>query len=143
MQLSLKTASNLQPIKLSGENNMSDDLLSNIKNSILDMQTQMQTTYQNLADIKVNGESSDKTVKITMTATYGFEDIDFNEKALQGGVKEFKLRIREAWQNVVEKIQQATQAKTMELLQQMQIPEEIKNLSIPADQQAIGKDEDK
>ena len=139
----MKTASKLQPIKLSGENNMSDELLSNIKNSILDMQTQMQTTYQNLADIKVNGESSDKTVKITMTATYGFEDIDFNEKALQGGVKEFKLRIREAWQNVVEKIQQATQAKTMELLQQMQIPEEIKNLSIPADQQAIGKDEDK
>src|SRR3990167_6922654 len=120
---------------------MSDDLLSNIKNSILDMQTQMQTTYQNLADIKVSGESSDKTVKITMTATYGFEDIDFNEKALQGGVKEFKLRIREAWQNVVEKIQQATQAKTMELLQQMQIPEEIKNLSIPADQQAIGHDD--
>lgn len=116
---------------------MSDQLLSDIKNSIMDMQTQMQSTYQNLADIKVSGESSDKTVKITMTATYGFEDIDFNDKALQGGVKEFKLRIREAWKNVVEKIQQATQAKTIELLQQMQIPDEIKNLSIPADQQAI------
>ncbi|OGT43758.1 MAG: hypothetical protein A3F13_08465 [Gammaproteobacteria bacterium RIFCSPHIGHO2_12_FULL_40_19] len=119
------------------ENTMSDQLLSDIKNSIMDMQTQMQSTYQNLADIKVSGESSDKTVKITMTATYGFEDIDFNDKALQGGVKEFKLRIREAWKNVVEKIQQATQAKTIELLQQMQIPDEIKNLSIPADQQAI------
>ena len=75
-----------------------------------------------------------------MTATYGFVDIDFNEKALQGGVKEFKTRIREAWESVVKKIQEATQAKTMELLQQMQIPEEIKNLSVPADQQAIGKD---
>lgn len=121
---------------------MSDQLLSDIKNSIMDMQTQMQSTYQNLADIKVSGESSDKTVKITMTATYGFEDIDFNDKALQGGVKEFKLRIREAWKSVVEKIQEATQAKTLELLQQMHIPDEIKNLSVTPDQQAIGHDDE-
>ena len=113
------------------------DLLSDIKNSIMDMQTQMQSTYQNLADIKVSGESSDKTVKITMTATYAFVDIEFNEKALQGGVKEFKARIREAWESVVKKIQEATQAKTIELLQQMQIPDEIKNLSLPTDQKAI------
>jgi DNA-binding protein YbaB len=117
-------------------------LLSDIQNSILDMQTSMQSTYQNLADIKVTGESSDKTVIITMTATYGFVDIDFNDKALVGGVKEFKLRIREAWDNVVKKIQEATQAKTMELLQKMQIPDEIKNLSMPADQKAIEKDKD-
>jgi DNA-binding protein YbaB len=110
-------------------------LLSDIQSSILDMQTSMQSTYQNLADIKVIGESSDKTVVITMTATYGFVDIDFNDKALVGGVKEFKSRIREAWDNVVKKIQEATQAKTMELLQKMQIPEEIKNLSMPTDQQ--------
>lgn len=121
---------------------MSDQLLSNIKNSIMDMQNQMQSTYQNLADIKISGESSDKTVKITMTATYGFVDIDFNEKALQGGVKEFKLRIREAWESVVKKIQEATQAKTIELLQQMQIPDEIKNLSLPADQKAIENDKE-
>ena|SRR3989338_6082533 len=110
-----------------------DDLLSNIKNSIADMQTQMQSTYQNLADIILSGESSDKTVKLTMTATYGFVDIEFNEKALQGGVKEFKLRIREAWENVVKKIQETTQSKTIELLQQMQIPEEIRNLSAPTE----------
>ncbi len=116
-----------------------DDLLSNIKNSIVDMQSQMQSTYQNLADILISGESSDKTVKITMTATYGFKDIDFNEKALQGGVKEFKLRIREAWENLVKKIQETTQAKTMELLQQMQIPDEIRNMSMP-DQGALGVD---
>lgn len=115
---------------------MSDQLLSDIKNSILDMQNQMQSTYQNLSDIKVSGESADKTVKITMTATYGFVDIDFNEKALQGGVKEFKLRIREAWESVVKKIQEATQNKTIELLQQMQIPDEIRNMSAP-DQPAI------
>ena len=118
----------------------SDDLLSNIKSSIADMQNQMQSTYQNLADIKVTGEYDG--VKITMTATYTFVDIDFNEKALVGGVKEFKLRIRNAWESVVKKIQEATQAKTLELLQQMQIPDEIKNLSMPTDQKAIGKDDD-
>lgn len=112
----------------------SNDLLSEIKNSIMDMQNQMQSTYQNLADIKVTGESIDQSVRITMTATYQFIDIDFNEKALQGGVKEFKTRIRESWENVVKKIQEATQAKTIELLQQMQIPEEIKNLSAPTAQ---------
>lgn len=119
-----------------------NQLLSEIQNSIMDMQNHMQSTYQNLADIKVSGESADKTVKITMTATYTFVDIDFNEKALQGGVKEFKLRIRESWENVVKKIQETTQAKTIELLQQMQIPEEIRNLSAPADQKAIGTDKD-
>jgi len=106
-----------------------DDLLKNIQSSIMDMQTQMQSTYQNLTDIVLHGESSDKTVKISMTATYVFKDIDFNEKALQGGVKEFKLRIKEAWDNLVKKIQETTQAKTMELLQQMQIPDEIRNMS--------------
>jgi len=108
-------------------------LLSDIQSSIMDMQNQMQSTYKNLADIIVNGESADKTVKIIMTATYAFVDIEFTDKALQGGVKEFKLRIREAWENVVKKIQEATQSKTMELLQQMQIPDEIKNLSVPKD----------
>jgi DNA-binding protein YbaB len=125
------------------EQDKDNKLLSDIQNSIMDMQTSMQNTYQNLADIKVTGESSDKTVVITMTATYGFVDIDFNDKALVGGVKEFKSRIREAWDNVVKKIQEATQAKTMELLQKMQIPDEIKNLSMPADQKAIGKDDEK
>lgn len=120
-----------------------DDLLSNIKNSMMDMQNQMQSTYKNLAEIKVSGESVDRSVKITMTATYTFVDIEFNEKALQGGVKEFKTRIREAWENVIKKIQETTQNKTMELLQQMQIPDEIKNLSAPVDQQAISTDKEK
>ncbi len=106
------------------------ELLDEIKSSIMDMQTQMQSTYANLAQVKITGESHDKTVKITMTATYGFEDIEFDEKALQGGLKEFRWRIREAWKNLSEEIQKTTQAKTIELLQGMQIPEEIKNLSI-------------
>lgn len=108
---------------------MSDDLLSNIKNSIADMQNQMKSTYESLSGIKVSGQSQDGAVKITLTATYEFVDIEFGEKALQGGVKEFKLRIGEAFKNVVTQVQQATQAKTMELLQGMQIPDEIRNIS--------------
>lgn len=104
-------------------------LLDDIKSSIMDMQSQMQSTYTGLADLKLTGESHDKTVRIIMTATYSFEDIEFDERALAGGVKEFKWRIREAWKDLAEKIQQTTQAKTMELLQGMQIPDEIKNIS--------------
>ncbi|WP_423063733.1 YbaB/EbfC family nucleoid-associated protein [Candidiatus Paracoxiella cheracis] len=105
-------------------------LLADIKNSIMDMQQQMQSTYSNLADIKLTGKSHDGSVVITMSATYTFEDIEFNEKALQGGVKEFKWRIREAWKNLSEEIQKTTQSKTMELLQSMQIPDDIKNITM-------------
>lgn len=110
-----------------------DNLLSEIKSSITDMQSQMQTTYSSLSDIKLIGESSDKTVKITMTATYSFEDIEFDERALQGGVKEFKWRIREAWKDLSEKIQETTQAKTVELLQGMNIPDDIRNINMEDD----------
>ncbi|OGT25913.1 MAG: hypothetical protein A3I77_01490 [Gammaproteobacteria bacterium RIFCSPLOWO2_02_FULL_42_14] len=117
-----------------------DQLLANIKNSIADMQNQMQSTYQNLADIKVSAKSHDDLVEIVLTATYAFEDIQFDNRALQGGVTEFKKRIREAFTNVVKKVQEATQAKTLELLQQMKIPDEIRNLSSPSDQKG---DDDK
>ena len=109
---------------------MADQLLDEIKNSIEGMQSQMQSTYANLANIKISGESHDKTVKIIMTATYGFEDIEFDEKALQGGLKEFRWRVREAWKNLSEEIQKTTQSKTMELLQGMDIPDEIKNMGL-------------
>lgn len=105
-------------------------LLEDIKTSIMDMQQQMQATYSNLADLKLSGESHDKTVKITMTATYSFEDIEFDERALQGGVKEFKWRIREAWKNLSENIQKATQSKTVELLKSMNIPDDIRNITM-------------
>ena len=108
-----------------GDNKLLDD----IKTSIMDMQSQMQNTYMNLADIKITGESHDKTVRITMTATYTFEDIEFVAAALAGGIQEFKWRVREAWKDLSEKIQQTTQSKTMELLQSMQIPDEIKGIS--------------
>lgn len=120
---------------------MADDknLLGEIKSSILDMQNQMQSTYSNLADIKLTGKSNDGTVRITMTATYTFEDIEFDERALQGGVKEFKWRIREAWKNLSEQIQETTQAKTIELLQGMNIPEDIRNLGVDEDENKEGR----
>lgn len=77
-------------------------LLADIKNSIMDMQQQMQSTYSNLADMKLVGESHNKTVRITMTGTYNFEDIEFDEHAshYKAGVKEFKWCIHEAWKNL-------------------------------------------
>jgi DNA-binding protein YbaB len=120
-------------------------LLNEIKSSITQMQQQMQSTYTNLADLKLAGESHDKTVKIVMSATYEFEDIEFDERALQGGVREFKWRIREAWKNLSENIQKATQSKTVELLQGMQIPDDIRKLSMEnaqQQQQAIERKEE-
>lgn len=118
-----------------------EQLLADIKNSIGDMQNQMQSTYQHLQEIKVSGKSIDETVKVTLTATYGFEDIDFAKQAMEGGVAEFKIRIKEAFSDAVKKVQEATQQKTMELLQQMQIPDEIRRMSMP-DQAAIEKKDD-
>lgn len=115
---------------------MSDQLLKEIQDSIMSMQTQMQSTYTDLSKIKLIGESHDKTVKIVMTATYGFEDIEFDETALKGGLKEFRWRVREAWKNLSEEIQKTTQSKTMELLQGMDIPDDIKKLSEKEDDDA-------
>lgn len=110
------------------------ELIKDIQNSIKDMQDRMQATYSSLSQLELIGESHDKTVRIIMTATYDFKDIEFDERALQGGIKEFRWRIREAWKNLSEKIQETTQSKTVELLQTMQIPEDIKNLDLEDDE---------
>lgn len=110
-----------------------NQLLDEIKNSIADMQQQMQSTYSDLSKIKVSGKSHDNSVEIVMLATSDFDDIIFDQRALQGGIKDFKQRIREAWKSACSEVQKATQSKTMELLQGMQIPDEIKNLSVDQD----------
>ena len=107
-----------------------ENLMGDIKDSIKNMQDQMQDTYQSLSDLRVTGKSNDGTVTITMYANYTFGDIDFDQRALKDGVKEFKWRIREAWKNVTEEIQKTTQEKTMELLQGMEIPDEIRDMSL-------------
>ncbi len=110
-------------------------LLSEIKNSILAMQQQMQETYARLGEMKISGKSHDETIEIIMTATYQFEDIKINPRAFADAAgkfsqKEFEWRLREAWKNLSEKIQKTTQSKTIELLQSMNIPDDIKNISL-------------
>lgn len=116
---------------------MSDMLLNEIRKSMMDMQQQMQSTYTGLENLEVSGEADGVTIKIT--CTYKFIDIDIQPKAMQGGLKEFKYRIREAWKRACDAVQKTTQSKTMELLQGMQIPEEIRSMSID---QTTQRDED-
>ncbi len=113
-------------------------LLSEIKNSILAMQQQMQETYARLGEMKISGKSHDETIEIIMTATYQFEDIKINPRAFADAAgkfsqKEFEWRLREAWKNLSEKIQKTTQSKTIELLQSMNIPDDIKNITLEDD----------
>src|ERR1700722_4111122 len=113
-------------------------LLTEIKNSIMAMQQQMQSTYAHLGETKVSGKSRDGLIEIVMTATYQFEDIIFTQRALgdangKYSLNEFKERIKEAWRDLSDKIQKTTQSKTMELLQSMNIPEDIKKISLEDD----------
>lgn len=110
-------------------------LLAEIKTSILNMQQQMQDTYSNLSKTDVVGVSPDGTIKIIMTATYTLKDIEINPSALAGAngkfsLAEFKERLVAAWKDLGEKIQKTTQNKTLELLQTMNIPDDIKNISL-------------
>jgi DNA-binding protein YbaB len=114
-------------------------LLEEIRKSMTEMQQQMQTTYLGLENMEITGEF--EGITITITCTYKFVNIHIDPKAMQGGLKEFTHRIREAWSRACESVQKATQNKTMELLQNMQIPDEIRNMS--ADQQFLGEDDEK
>lgn len=124
------------PMTREGLPNMDENtLLSEIKNSIMAMQQQMQDTYARLGETKVSGKSRDGYIEIIMTATYQFDDIVINPRALgdatgKYSMNDFKERIKEAWRDLSEKIQKTTQNKTVELLQKMNIPEDIKNIAI-------------
>ncbi len=124
------------PMNREGRSDMDENsLLAEIKNSIVAMQQQMQATYARLGETKVSGKSNDGLVEIIMTATYQFEDIKINPRAFADAngkfsQKEFEYRLREAWKDLSEKIQKTTQSKTIELLQTMDIPEDIKNISL-------------
>lgn len=105
-----------------------NDLIREIQQSMELMQKEMQSTYVNLEKEEVTGEA--EGILITISCTYKFIDIDIQPKAMQGGLKEFKYRIREAWKKACDGVQKTTQSKTMELLQGMQIPEEIRKMSV-------------
>ncbi len=75
-----------------------NSLLTEIKNSIMAMQQQMQDTYARLGETKVSGKSHDEFIEIIMTATYQFEDIKINPRAFADAAgkfsqKEFEWRL--------------------------------------------------
>jgi DNA-binding protein YbaB len=115
-------------------------LLTEIRNSIVAMQQQMQTTYAKLGELLINGKSNDGLVEIIMTATYQFKDIKINAGAFgdaagKFSLKEFENRLRQAWEDLSKKIQKTTQQETLELLKGMNIPEDIQNIAREDDDQ--------
>jgi DNA-binding protein YbaB len=109
-------------------------LLDQIKNSISGMQDDMKTTYDKLSGEQVVGQSSEKPepyVKVIVKANYEFVDLLFDKNALQGGVSEFKHRIKTAWSDALGQVQKITQERTMELLKGMNIPPNLQGLSDP------------
>lgn len=121
---------------MSNENNLSEqDLLNQIKNSISGMQDDMKSTYDKLSGEEVIGtsnETPDPFVKVVVKANYEFVDLLFDKQALQGGVSEFKFRIKTAWSDALSQVQKITQARTMELLQGMNIPPNLQGLNTPS-----------
>jgi DNA-binding protein YbaB len=101
------------------------DLVDQIKNSISGMQDQMKDTYQQLSSEDVVGKSNETPnplVKVVLKANYEFVDLSFDKNALEGGVQEFKFRIKTAFNDAIAQVQKITQEKTMQLLQGMNIP---------------------
>ena len=120
------------------------EMMDEFKNNLEKMQKEMQATYSGLADTNIVGTSEDKLLRIEMTATYQLVNWDFDERALKGGMQEFKKRLTEAWNDLNTSIQGATQNKTMELLNSMPIPEEMKKMNsnmLPQGSQPITVDQ--
>lgn len=107
----------------------SSTLMKELEENMREMKESLERTFKGLDEEIFVGESSDKSFKVEMSGTYNLKDIDFGKQALQGGVTEFKWRIREAWKSVLEKIQEATQKKTMDLLGNMQLPPELQGFT--------------
>jgi DNA-binding protein YbaB len=107
----------------------SSALMKELEQNMQDMKSNLEDTFKGLDEEVFVGESSDKSFKVEMSGTYKLREIDFGKQALQGGVTEFKWRINEAWKNVMEQIQEATQKKTMDLLGNMQLPPELQGFA--------------
>ncbi len=112
---------------------MSDSLLDEIRKSMAEMQEHMQATYTGLENLEAAGNFDGVTIKLT--CTYKLMDIAIEPRAMQGGIKDFTHRLRKAWEAALEEVQRATQAQTMELMKQLQIPDEIRSLSQASDDQ--------
>ncbi len=107
----------------------SSALMKELEQNMQDMKNNLEATFKGLDEEIFVGLSSDKSFRIEMSGTYNLKDIDFGKQALQGGITEFKWRIREAWKSVMEQIQEATQKKTMDLLSSMQLPPELQGFA--------------
>ena len=105
------------------------EMMEDFKQNLEKMQQDMQATYAGLSDTTLKGYSDDQMLGIEMTATYQLKNWEFDERALKGGMQAFKQRLTEAWNNLNQEIQGATQNKTRELLEKMPIPDEMKNMS--------------
>ena len=116
-------------------NNDSNELLNGIQESVKDMQKQMELTYERLEKQIITGTSQDGTVEIDITATYSFGGIRFDKEALNGGIDSFKTRIEEAWTIACTKVQETTQSQTVELLQSMDLPKELQEISDQSDKE--------
>ena len=106
------------------------ELLNKIQDSIVNMQGQFKKAYEQLSHEMITGESKDKTMKIIITATQQFRDCEMVQEALVGGFTAFRARLKEAMEDLFEKLTKTTQSRTLSMLQNMPIPDEIKDLPI-------------
>ena len=107
----------------------SASLMKEIEENMKNMKSSLEETFKGLDDEVFEGKSADGHFVVKMTGTYSLKEIDFDKQALQGGVSEFKWRINEAWKSLMEKIQKATQQKTMDLLGDMNLPPELQAMA--------------
>lgn len=119
----------LQELEKSLASGDSSTLMKELEQNMQDMKQNLEQTFKGLDEEIFTGKSSDGSFSVEMTGTYNLKDIDFGKQALQGGVTEFKWRIREAWKNLMEQIQEATQKKTMDLLGNMNLPPELQGFA--------------
>jgi len=115
---------------------MSDALLDEIRKSMNEMQEKMQSTYMGLETREVVGDFDGIIVK--MTCTYDITDITIEPKAMQGTKDAFIHRLRQALKMAFEEVKKATQAQTMELMKQLQIPDDLRNLGLMKDDETEG-----
>ena len=103
-------------------------ILDKMQASFGDMQQHMKQTFDKLSSAQLEGFSEDRTVKVIMTATYEYVDMELTEKALFGGLDKLKQRIAEAMRDVTQRVKDATQSQTASLLENVELPEELRNL---------------
>lgn len=103
-------------------------ILDKMQASFGDMQQHMKQTFDKLSSTQLEGFSEDRTVKVIMTATYEYVDMELTEKALFGGLDKLKQRIAEAMRDVTQRVKDATQSQTASLLENVELPEELRNL---------------